>query len=360
MLGPRSSVDRIPGAARDEVGLWRCNEHDVPLEVFDDKSLYCPADGALFEVPNLTRQLSIVHLSDVHFGSVHRFAPPATAAGDVPSESGFPQLIDKLVDDLGNVDPGCPVIYALTGDMAQTAAFDEFKAAEEFVRELASRAILGKPRGLGAIFMVPGNHDVVYASADVGERMQRWTDLLNRLYGTSLDRDKPGDFPIVHDRVDDLGAVIATLNSSIYVQKGEPDQDRGRVDTHQLSRLDAELESLDEHRLSSAIRIALIHHHPVLIPSLVEARRGYDAVHNSGYLLSTLRRFGFHLILHGHKHNPHIFTDGRHVRLQVRGPAANPHCRRRLGREHRVACQSKLWELLQPDLGQVASRSGAD
>jgi hypothetical protein len=201
------------------------------------------------------------------------------------------------------------VLYALTGDLAQTAAFDEFRDAEHFVRELSSRTILGKARGLGTIFMVPGNHDVLYGSADVGERLQRWTDLVNRLYGTRLDRDKPGDFPVLHDRVNDLGAVIATLNSSRYVEQGQPDQDRGRIDTEQVSRLESELESLDQHRLRSAIRIALIHHHPVLIPNLVEPGRGYDAVHNAGYLLSVLRRYGFHLILHGHKHNPHVFTE---------------------------------------------------
>jgi len=57
------------------------------------------------------------------------------------------------------------------------------------------------------------------------------------------------------------------------------------------------------------IRVALIHHHPVLIPALAEPGRGYDAVENSGALLTILRRFGFHLVLHGHKHNPFVFTE---------------------------------------------------
>jgi hypothetical protein len=54
-----------------------------------------------------------------------------------------------------------------------------------------------------------------------------------------------------------------------------------------------------------AIKIALIHHHPVLIPALAEPGRGYDAVHNSGKLLTILRRYGFHVVLHGHKHYPY-------------------------------------------------------
>jgi hypothetical protein len=53
----------------------------------------------------------------------------------------------------------------------------------------------------------------------------------------------------------------------------------------------------------------MLHHHPILIPALAEADRDYDAIVNSGPLLELLRRYGFHVVLHGHKHNPHTFTD---------------------------------------------------
>jgi hypothetical protein len=46
-----------------------------------------------------------------------------------------------------------------------------------------------------------------------------------------------------------------------------------------------------------------------LIPALAEPGRGYDAVLNSGMLMSILRRYGFHLVLHGHKHYPCTFTE---------------------------------------------------
>jgi hypothetical protein len=61
--------------------------------------------------------------------------------------------------------------------------------------------------------------------------------------------------------------------------------------------------------LNSAIKVALIHHHPVLVPPLAEADRNYDAVERSGQLLSILHEFGFHLLLHGHKHLPLTFSD---------------------------------------------------
>ena len=47
----------------------------------------------------------------------------------------------------------------------------------------------------------------------------------------------------------------------------------------------------------------------MLIPGLAETEKGYDAVENAGYLLTQLRNFGFHLILHGHKHTPYHFSE---------------------------------------------------
>src|SRR5215467_5773201 len=124
-----------------------------------------------------TRQLLIIHLSDIHFGKQHRFDPPPTADGDTPKRAGYPQLLQKLVDDLKGPDPGCPVIICVTGDLATAATYGEFQEAEEFLRGLASEKILGQPRGMDSIFLVPGNHDVEYDSRDVGKRWQRFVEL---------------------------------------------------------------------------------------------------------------------------------------------------------------------------------------
>jgi len=255
------------------------------------------------------RQLAIVHLSDVHFGSEHTFNPPITPGGDAPPEPGFPTLIEKLGSDLSLERAGCPVLVAVTGDLAQTGAYKELKQAEEFIRGLSAARVMGAEISPRETYLVPGNHDVVFNGADIGERWQQWTDCHNRLRGSAIDRDKPWELDAVDDRLDDLGAIIVTVNSAVHVEKGKPDQDRGRVDTRQIDVMADRLAKIDRDRMQSAIRVALIHHHPVLIPDLVESGRGYDAVHNSAALLTTLRRFGFHLVLHGHKHNPHVFTE---------------------------------------------------
>src|SRR5262249_23143064 len=41
------------------------------------------------------------------------------------------------------------------------------------------------------------------------------------------------------------------------------------------------------------IKVALVHHHPILLPSFIEAGRGVDAIMNSSSLLSLLREHGF-------------------------------------------------------------------
>jgi 3',5'-cyclic AMP phosphodiesterase CpdA len=95
----------------------------------------------------ITRQVVLIHLSDIHFGSKHRFNPPTSPSGDVPKEYEYPTLLEKLREDLDHQDPECPVMICITGDFAETAALEEFNLAEKFIDELAQAKLLGKERG---------------------------------------------------------------------------------------------------------------------------------------------------------------------------------------------------------------------
>ena len=256
-----------------------------------------------------TSQVIIIHLSDIHFGRQHRFNPSDTPNGDKPFEKDFPTLIQKLQEDLSTKDPRCPVIICITGDIVETASVEEFNLAENFIKELRKINILGKTRSLKSIFIVPGNHDIKYDSENIGIRWQQFTDFFNRVYDTKILRENPWQFAQVYDRVDEFGIIVVSINSSIYIEKDKPDEDRGRLDIKQLTQIEEQLMSISSDRLKKSIKIAIMHHHPVLIPALAEPGRGYDAVHNSGKLITILGRYGFHLILHGHKHNPYTFTD---------------------------------------------------
>jgi hypothetical protein len=139
--------------------------------------------------------------------------------------------------------------------------------------------------------------------------MANYGFFLNGFYGSGTASNDPSSWSVLHDDFDNSGVILLSLNSSMYVEKGKPDQDRGQLDMDQLSKVEKQLKKVNKARLQQAIKIALIHHHPVLIPVLAEPGRGYDAVHNSGTLLSLLRRHGFHMILHGHKHDPYVFSE---------------------------------------------------
>lgn len=258
---------------------------------------------------HFTRQLVIVHLSDLHFGSHHRFNPQPTTGGDIPVREGYPSLLEKLSEDLQHRDPRCPVIICVTGDLVETGSPKEFGEAELFINGLTTKNVFGSTRQLNTIFLVQGNHDVAFGEPAARERLAGYAQLLSKLSGVFIDASDPWGWPLVHDRADDLGAIVVTLNSSIYVQKGKDDETRGHVDVRQLSSLEQQLQAISNDRLTRAVKIALIHHHPVLIPSLAEPGRGYDAVHNSGKLLAILRKRGFHMVLHGHKHDPCVFTE---------------------------------------------------
>ncbi len=95
------------------------------------------------------------------------------------------------------------------------------------------------------------------------------------------------------------------LNSEIFVRKDEDNRYRGEVDPQQITKVDTLLSQVPP----DFVKVALIHHHPILIPDLAEPGRNYDAVLNAGQLLRFLRDNGFHAILHGHKHNPFVFTE---------------------------------------------------
>src|ERR1700721_1073175 len=109
---------------------------------------------------HLIRQLNIIHLSDLHFGSDHRFNVPPTIDGDTQTRKDYPTLLDKLGEDLLEPKDISNLIICITGDFAHTADYKEFQGAEEFIRKMSDRPIHGSVRGLRSIYIVPGNHDV--------------------------------------------------------------------------------------------------------------------------------------------------------------------------------------------------------
>ena len=252
------------------------------------------------------RSLRIIHLSDLHFGNHHRFGGEIAPAGDYVA--GGPSLAESIRKDLESVEPGTPQIVCVTGDLTQTASPDEFGNARLFCKELCSG-----DASLGPLAVVPGNHDVDWERNERTDRMRPWSQFLTELRGAYDDWSHGRrDAMVRTELIESHGVIIVEVNSAAWVQRGTPDTHRGRVSQDALVHLKSELsklKELDPEVFKSCVKIALVHHHPILIPDLAEPGRGYDSIHGAGHLLRILRNYRFHLLLHGHKHVPFTFTE---------------------------------------------------
>jgi 3',5'-cyclic AMP phosphodiesterase CpdA len=273
-----------------------------------------PVDGPFGEAPKKkhpeVHQLQIIHLSDVHFGSSHNFNIDKSPSGEGLPGAGVLSLSEILFRDLADGDPNCPTLVAFTGDVTTKYEEEGFKQAVPFFQDLAKTRIAGKKRGIRAIAAVPGNHDIDVNVDNPRAKWLYWNEFYNKVFEkvlkTRIEDGAPLEYVKLIDKSSE-GYCVLTLNSEVHVRKGSPDQYRGQIDEQQLDRI-SQLLKKNEETLKRSIRIALIHHHPILIPTLVEPERNYDAVLRAGDLLTVLNKYGFHLILHGHKHWPCTFN----------------------------------------------------
>lgn len=293
-------------------------------------------------------QFTIIHLSDIHFGPGHRFDPPRSPLGDCLPRRGEPTLAESILKDLNNGNikslaefklgskPGELIsgheldsiesldgpslanhrlLVALTGDFTQKATTEEFRQAEEFIQQLCDKKFLGcgvEPRH---IFVIPGNHDLEYAEVHVADRWDRYIRFEKKLSHIKgevnaseyLDAAEPEKLSRIIDMSAD-GLIVAAINTCSYIVKDSPDERRGQVDHATIYRLEQQLKAIPKQQRERSIRLAFMHHHPVVLPVLAEPGEGYDAVVFADRLLALFKRYGFHVVLHGHKHNPHTFS----------------------------------------------------
>lgn len=95
---------------------------------------------------------------------------------------------------------------------------------------------------------------------------------------------------------------VVTLNSCAYHGQGEGERDRGRVSDYTLTELGQELRA----GTAPKINILLCHHHPVYFTDIGDD--SYDAIVGGQGLLDLLRNgeHGRWIVIHGHRHMPHL------------------------------------------------------
>ena len=270
------------------------------------------------------RHLRILHLTDLHFGPKHRFSPPRTADGTFAAAAGTVSLLDSVRADLAQIDAAAAgpapaaqagafrLIVALTGDLTESGDSKQFASARAFIDGMSTKPLLGCTLSEKDVFVVPGNHDLSFSDESAAKRWVEYclfeSDHRRRMDVDAhmVDPSRPSDLSTI---VAGDGLVVAQLNSCAYIRKDDKSEvNRGHIDTESLIRLDEQLAKMTQGARDGAVKIALIHHHPVVLPMLVDAGKGYDGVVNANPLLTLLAKYRFHAVLHGHKHAPHTFS----------------------------------------------------
>jgi 3',5'-cyclic AMP phosphodiesterase CpdA len=273
----------------------------------------------------MTRHVELIHLSDIHFGKSHRFRPALTPDGATPAPGGYRTLVESLVKDLRDPlnepprpflgEPGqgygrdwdippMPKLLCLSGDFTMQGTKAEFAQAAELVNQLRVELQLSHAQ----VFACPGNHDLDWEAKEVGLRWGEYAAFLNKIYPEKFDAENAAHFGGV-SQCEDTGVLVLSLNSEMAVHHQEKDETRGDLSPDQLLWAKGQLDAIPEKKRRTYIKIAMVHHHPILLPTLSEPGRGYDAISNAQHLLTLLHKYGFHVVLHGHKHYPHTFHE---------------------------------------------------
>ena len=282
--------------------------------------------------------VSILHISDLHFGGSFRFQPRMIKSGPPPVFQPFGSLtsLSELIgSDLERIatDPQLPIelralasrvdIVVLSGDIANSGGrdkalpmrengpTDEYEQAAEFFDDLIGKInVLRRAEGQSPItpservVAVPGNHDVNWDEpADSSDRFLGFAKFWRRITGSRAYFDCPPNEIMFRSPINVDGSQIAIVGFNSCTVTSEPVQLRniGLVEDAQLGLCERFLEGLS---VPADRRIAVFHHHPIYIPALAAGVEDYDAMLQAGKLLSYLQEQKFDLILHGHKHYP--------------------------------------------------------
>lgn len=200
---------------------------------------------------------TIVHLSDVHFGTADL------------------AVTEKAIETINTLAPDVVVV---SGDLTQRARSVEFRAARAFLDRLPSPQIV-----------VPGNHDVPLYNV-----FDRFITPLAKFRKYITD-----DLTPTH--IDDELAIVGINTARSLVIKG------GRINHEQIDHIRATLGSVSD----KALKI-VVTHHPFDLP---EGFDDDDIVGRAGEAMPLIADSGGDVFLAGHLHVSNIETTAKRYRL---------------------------------------------
>jgi 3',5'-cyclic AMP phosphodiesterase CpdA len=301
----RQSSSRIPGGVT------------IDNTVLADRKVKPRLDSARPQYPVL------IHLSDVHFGSVIKDGKTTQMHRFYDGENSQ-RLVQHLEDEF--VRTGSHFSFSsdrlhliVSGDLVYTGSEQEYSDALRFLIDVSS-ALKVERRN---VHVIPGNHDISWylAKHDKRYRFDPYLAFLSSFYGDDIVREK---YPLIswpvtltnrpdaHDIIalsydPKSQLLIAGLNSCIY----ESEQHHyGFVGEKQMKKLREMIAAVRP--TIETVRVALIHHHLHPFPESLTEREGdsiwmdVSTIRDAGYVERSLERLSFDVVLHGHKHKPQL------------------------------------------------------
>lgn len=249
-------------------------------------------------------ELTVLHLSDLHFGDEEYFwsTPKVFSAAARPAHDR-PTLAGTVINDLRDLQAKFslwPDLVIVSGDLLDHASSQGIEPCISFLAELADALGLGRER----VVLCPGNHDVdrEMAETDPRQALAPYVAIWNAFYQpvSTLVPQLEGRAELwsrcrLFNCNDDLA--VLSLNSCEALGN-EHYRRHGYVGVKQLERA-AKL--LDNANLSpNTRRIAVLHHHLSQFHGAVG--EDYSILVEVRRVLEWLRDHHFHLVVHGHQH----------------------------------------------------------
>ncbi len=232
---------------------------------------------------------TLIHLSDVHFGSQHGFArKPAD-----PYDRGRGSLLDYLNTDTDKL--ACkPDILIISGDLTSKALTNEFQEAHDFITAWLARHKLTEKN----LIVIPGNHDAHWRADKETSTLADYQTFASRLFKVSVP-----EFEIryaTHGDTFVLGLDATRLETP---KTGGI----GFIGRDQLQKAEDLLRTEGK---GYAVRILVIHHHLLPVTWIGDRPDNYPTsiTIDAPAIIAWAQEHGFAAILHGHQHQTFLST----------------------------------------------------
>jgi predicted phosphodiesterase len=248
--------------------------------------------------------MRIAVISDLHIGEKARGKDFCPNGNNKWLEENFINDFIYFVEKENfNVD-----YLIVSGDISSTASYSEFQLAKEIINNIAK--VLKIPQNKTLVTL--GNHDVDWTVINLANsddkkelefrKTQRYDTFRTSFIGDNNLAELVVDPYFTIWDFEDL--YVVGFNSAWHDELNKKVH-YGLITDEIISKIETQIKSND---LSSKIRLLVIHHHLYPYSDLISYEEDFSIMINSENLLKMLARNKFDMVVHGHKHVPHIVT----------------------------------------------------